>query len=157
MSYHFYDMGFKDGYKKALQQLDEQQMGGGVLPGDVQTGPGGGMRPVSKIAGNFPSRAGGTNRRTAGPVRGEGQPQQIINMGGVPTQIPAGLPKPASKRLQWPWKSTPGEIFYDDEYDVWRWVPTGEGIGEYGPYYWDGERWQPGFGPMAQSQLPQMR
>lgn len=69
MSYHFYDMGFKDGYKKALQQLDEQRggMGGGmnVLPGDVQTGPGGGMRPVSKIAGNFPSRAGGTNRRTA--------------------------------------------------------------------------------------------
>ena len=24
MSYHFYDMGFKDGFKKALQQLDEQ-------------------------------------------------------------------------------------------------------------------------------------
>lgn len=69
MSYHFYDMGFKDGYKKALQQLDEQRggMGGGmnVLPGDVQTGPGGGKPPASKISGNFPIRAGGRDRRSA--------------------------------------------------------------------------------------------
>ena len=67
MSYHFYDMGFKDGYKKALQQLDEQR-GGGILPGAE---PGGGMNPVSKIAGDFASRGTPTARATGRrPVAG---------------------------------------------------------------------------------------
>jgi hypothetical protein len=71
MSYHFYDMGFKDGYKKALQQLDEQQMGGGnvggvlpgpgVLPGDVRTP---GARPIGRIE-KFTRPGGGRDRRSA--------------------------------------------------------------------------------------------
>ena len=59
MSYHFYDMGFKDGYKKALQQLDEQRMGGGILPGN------GNPLPGMPGGGPLPSRM--NNNRAAGP------------------------------------------------------------------------------------------
>ena len=158
MSYHFYDMGFKDGYKKALQQLDEQRggMGGGmnILPGN------GNPLPGMPGGGPLPSRMGNARRAATGGGDDGGVPdiRKLGEPGGA-TPLEPGMPKGATLRLQWPWGSAPGEFTLGTD-GIWYWTPTAEPgdptYGDHPGYGWDADypnpngpdgRWVPWFAP----------
>lgn len=158
MSYHFYDMGYKDGYKKALQEQKAQrrilEQRGGVGPA---VGGGSGVLPGAD--GKYAANPGWQG------IQGVGSYGGSYNRGALPV-LPADLPSggpgnnaPDGYFQGWPnqpWGDAEGEFVWDQRYQTYRWVPTGDSLGEWGPYWWqpgrivDGRpipgRWVRGFG-----------